>query len=610
MPRNSLGTLRRSQTLTTFGPGAIIDFRAGGHGGAAISVVAAGLEEWDSNAPPAGLANEQTTVEPRLQQRLGVQGFRLPPVTPQVAPGEPPTNAGVLPGVRFPRWLQCPECRILRKQEEWHPEPGDPALYCSECNARAHGGHRVHVVPVRFVTACKRGHLGEFPWHYWVKHNQQGCKGTLKLDSTGGAGLAALVLSCVDCGARQTMESCLSRNAFGSVKCEGRRPWLPVDPEPCTEPLRAFQRGASNLYFPVVASALDIPPFSDRIQKLLGVFWDGMVDATDDERRLLIKLHKLEEVLGGMPAEKILAEVKSRVEVLNRGTLDDLRWEEFVQFTKDGAQAFAEDSEFEIRTEQVPSEAKRFVNRLIRATRLREVRALRGFTRVLPPDSQAKDDPKQARISVRKLSWLPAIEVRGEGIFVELNPSALGKWEESATVVERASVVDAAYRRDWQERNGSDSSPPKQITARFLLVHSLAHALIRALAVDCGYSTASLRERLYCEQGERSMTGLLIYTATPDSDGTLGGLARQGTTKRFAPLLEGAIEGLRWCSSDPLCITGRHALSEQTNGAACHACMMVPETSCEEFNRLLDRALLVGLPDDPKVGFFQTLIGT
>lgn len=608
MPRNSLGTLRRSQTLTTYGPGAIIDFRAGGHGGAAISVVAAGLEEWDSNAPPAGLAHEQTTYEPRLQQRLGVQGFRLPPVAPQVAPGQAATNAGVLPGVRFPRWLQCPECKILRPQEEWHPEPGDPALYCADCGAKAHGRRRIHVVPVRFVTACSQGHLGDFPWHNWVSHLRAGCKGTLKLDSSGGAGLSALVLSCLECGASRTMESCLSSDAFKPLRCEGRRPWLPVASEPCKEGLRAFQRGASNLYFPVVASALDIPPFSDRLQKQLGAFWDGMVDATDDERRVLIKVHKLVEHLGGMPADRILEEIKARLEFISRGSLDDLRWEEYLQFTAETPQALGEETEFEVRPEQVPAEARRFVSRLVRATRLREVRALRAFTRVVPPDTRVKDDPKHASISVRKLPWLPAVEVRGEGIFLELNREGLEPWEKKQAVQRRAELIQAAYRADWQQRHGADSEPPRHITPRFLLVHSLAHALIRQLGIDCGYSSASLRERLYCEEGTRSMVGVLIYTATPDSDGTLGGLARQGTTKRFAPLLEGAIRALQWCSSDPLCITGRHALTEQTNGAACHACMMVPETSCEEFNRLLDRALLVGLPDDPSVGFFHALL--
>jgi hypothetical protein len=125
---------------------------------------------------------------------------------------------------------------------------------------------------------------------------------------------------------------------------------------------------------------------------------------------------------------------------------------------------------------------------------------------------------------------------------------------------------------------------------------------MRQLALTCGYSTASLRERLYTGA---ETCGLLIYTATTDADGTLGGLQRQGEERRIGQLLRDAVASQRWCSSDPLCISGAMMFSNETNGAACHACVLAPETSCEEFNRFLDRAFLVGLPSDPAVGFFR-----
>lgn len=173
MAQNELGDVRRSQIITTHGPGSIVDFRAGGYGGAGVSVVAAGLEEWDRWAAPPGLGHPQTVYEPRLQKQLGVEGFRLPPVAPQVAPGVYSRKAGKLVGVRFPRWLQCPRCHLLRQAKHWNEDAGDPALYCGECSDKAGGRNRVHIVPARFIVVCDNGHLDEFPWDWWVKHDEK-----------------------------------------------------------------------------------------------------------------------------------------------------------------------------------------------------------------------------------------------------------------------------------------------------------------------------------------------------------------------------------------------------------------------------------------------------
>jgi hypothetical protein len=190
------------------------------------------------------------------------------------------------------------------------------------------------------------------------------------------------------------------------------------------------------------------------------------------------------------------------------------------------------------------------------------------------------------------------VEVRGEGIFVELNPERVATW--STTFQARADKINAAFLEDWERRH-KDVEPPFEVSPKVLLVHSLAHALIRQLSLECGYSAASLRERLYFEEG---CSGFLIYTAAPDSDGTLGGLARQGKADAFVAILEGALRSELWCASDPLCITGVHSQSEKASGAACHSCLLVSETSCEQFNRLLDRQTLVGAPDSPGTGFF------
>jgi hypothetical protein len=237
------------------------------------------------------------------------------------------------------------------------------------------------------------------------------------------------------------------------------------------------------------------------------------------------------------------------------------------------------------------------------------VRAIWAFTRITPP---ADDDPNNiaqyAKIKRGDLNWLPAIEVRGEGIFLTLDEERLTKWESHKTVQTRAQQLHDAWLKNWQSRRKTQEKPDRTITPRFVLLHSLAHALIRQLSLECGYSSSALRERLYIDSEPLPMAGLLIYTATPDSEGTLGGLVRQGLPRRIAGLVPAAICAMRWCSNDPLCIKDITTLSDPTNLAACHACIMISETSCEEFNCLLDRAMLVGLPDDPAVGFFSDML--
>lgn len=600
---NELGELRRSSLISTFGPGAIVDFRADG---AAVSAVVAGLEAWDEGTPTPAHNHPQTITEPRLEKKLGVHGFRLPPVFPEGA-----SRVESLVAVRFPSWLQCPRCYHIKPVNRWMGRPGKVSRYCVECTAGRPGGARagreIFVVPVRFVTACEAGHLDEFPWNVWVGHKPD-ChnREDLILESKG-AGLAGLVLRCPTCKLGRSLEGIFSEHALGSLPCRGRRPWLKTDDRACTRNLRVLQRGASNLYFPVTDSALDIPPWSDSLQRALGVYWSPIVGVAPEQRLKLVEMLKT-TVLAHMKqsAAEIVEAVNTREKLLERPESQNLRIDEYQQFISDAPIKFPEHKEFEIRRETVPAVMQHYFDRIVRAVRLREVRAISAFTRINPPDpSEGIDGEAPAPISESKLTWLPAIEVRGEGIFVRFNEGTLRQWADNPKVGERASRLDAAYVRAWKERQGKEGRPSRAVTPAFVLLHTFAHVLMRQISLDCGYSSASLRERLYVDN---HMCGLMVYTATTDSDGTMGGLARQGEPQRLEPAIEAAIRASQWCSSDPLCMAGLNSLSEGLNNAACHACVLAPETSCEEFNTLLDRAFLVGLPDAPEVGFFQALL--
>lgn len=303
--------------------------------------------------------------------------------------------------------------------------------------------------------------------------------------------------------------------------------------------------------------------------------------------------------------EKLAEEIQQRLSALQDPEIDDIRGAEYRQFTLPHGYHKESDREFETRVVDLPPTLSRYFTRCVRVVRLREVRAVKGFTRIIPPGDE--DDAKMAPIYESPHNWLPAIEVRGEGIFLEFSADALARWDDD-TVRSRAKRIDENWELEWRNR-GYDPSKRRTITARFLLLHTFAHSLMRQLTLDCGYSTAALRERLYVrEQSNSVMAGVLIYTGTSDADGTLGGLQRQGEAPRLVRSIPAAIQSMEWCSSDPLCIEG--ALSDRAglSISACHACVLAPETACEEFNRFLDRALLVGLPGKKGVGYFEDML--
>lgn len=140
---------------------------------------------------------------------------------------------------------------------------------------------------------------------------------------------------------------------------------------------------------------------------------------------------------------------------------------------------------------------------------------------------------------------------------------------------------------------------------RYILLHTLAHLIIRELTTQCGYTSASLKEKIYSSEGEeKEMCGILIYTASSDSDGSLGGLARQGVTEKLRDILLTMLEEASWCSNDPICIDSTSQGYASLNYAACHACGLLPETSCECGNVLLDRGAIIGTAEDTSLGYF------
>ncbi|MGB9631715.1 MAG: DrmB family protein [Chloroflexaceae bacterium] len=546
------GKLRPSQIITTFGPGAVVDLPE-------ESVMITGIDLW-----PQGPIIQET----RLQQALGVKHFRAPAIG---------NLEGDVPCVRFPRNRVCmnKDCSLI----SWNKK-------CPDCNSDTY--------PARLIVICSEGHADDFPWHWWA-HRGKKCssKPELRLINQGRtAALADLVVKCSTCGQQQPLAGALGAGAVGR-KCSGKHPWLPGKPDAnCNAEPRSVLRGASNVYFSSLLSALSIPPWTSPIQAAINTHWTTLLPIANNEalqRTLILELPEF----AGFNLEDVIRAIKERIS--GTTTLNTLRHEEFRAFRNPGGEISHID--FQIRTEPVPIGFEPYIKRVILTHRLREVRVLRGFTRIDPVDADNVDAPI-APIMAQPQDWLPAVEHRGEGIFIELNEDRVVNWEANSAVRQRINEMLQVYNQ-WREQRGMkrlDSLLP-----RLVLIHTLAHLLIRQLSLDCGYSSTSLRERIYAGI---NMCGLLIYTASADSDGSLGGLVQQGLQDRLGATLRALLENARWCSSDPLCSEHQPLLTRQMKGAACHACCLISETSCEVSNRLLDRALVCDLPNLAPTGFF------
>lgn len=607
MPDNMVGELRRSSVIMTYSPGAVADMRA--ESGAPVSGVTAGLDDWDRYAPLQDNLKYQKIIERRLCKKLAKKYFRLPPVLEKEAKkrdGSLDESSLVLS--RFPKWLQCPTCEIIRPAKFWAKDPGRAYRFCAQCSDRLPGSKKVFAVPVRFVTACENGHLDEFPWNWWVQHKSE-CKNIDKLKLTSeGPGLAGLHVICPECGSKRSLDGSFAKKALEGLKCNGNRPWIGGKWEECNckgadGNYRVLQRGASNLYYPVIESALDIPPWTHRLEAELGDYWDSLLEIPLLEDR--IKFIKILPNLANLAAhlnlspEQLAETFEKMQQDLDTTDVNNLKPDEYRVFTSGIDET---DQEFETSNQIVPAEIRSVVSQVVRVARLREVRVARGFTRIKPPFDP--DGPEVAKLSKVPKEWLPAIEVRGEGIFLKLDIDKVEEWENKLGGQPRIKSLAKSWELEWNSRYPGKPLP-FAVTPRLLMIHSFSHAIIHQLTLECGYSSASLRERLYADNG---MAGVLIYTATPDSDGTLGGLQRRAMPDLLGPTVIGAIKAMEWCSSDPLCISGEIAAPESHSVASCHSCLMLPETSCELHNRFLDRALLIGYGSDSLPGFCSLLL--
>ena len=497
------GKLRPSQAVTQYGPGSLVDLPS-------LSMVVAGIDDWDTTTA-------RRVEEPRLAAKLEVDFFRRAPYFRHQG------SIGGVPARIFPKYLVCPRCSRLAPHTSFNFNEVRPEHTCTATHA---GGAQPVVFPARFMVACPKGHLDDFPWSTYVHGGDIECKEELKLRDSGKTGaITDLWIRCDTHDVSKNLGQAMGVAARRRLpRCTGNRPWLgPESRQQCDEEVRVILRGASNAYFPVVVSAISVPPWSDPIQLALGEYVDQLAKIdTVDKLQAWLDLVSAPE-LDEFDADRLWDALERRRS--GEISVEDLRREEWESFTG-GHHHMDPKSQFQVRPAEVPEEVADIIAGVTQVLRLREVRALRGFTRIDPiPDIGDLGEVEAvnaglAGISATRKNWLPGVDLRGEGVFINLREEQVQAWEQRPEILELQAAHAQAQRR-WFDARQLPLPTPRP--ARYLLLHSIAHLLIRQFGLDCGYASASLRERLYSATGPDPMAGILIYTASSDSEGSLGG---------------------------------------------------------------------------------------
>lgn len=576
--------IRASTVANAAGVGAVIDVGV-------ESFVVPGINFWKQSSL-------QGVTLPRLSSRLNKQLKTMTDTKPWLKVG------------RFPRALFCEKCRkITFWKVEFEKKGQEPSCPHSGCDGA--------LVPMRFVVACENGHLEDFDWGQWAHSGPNaspGCRSreklTFKVDEKAATGgLASLVVGCEVCSSSRSLEQVTSKDANQHLlgKCSCRHPWLFGAQGSCDAEPQVLQRGATNLHYPVTISALDIPDdlvlepaeeFSEQIMahknygKLKGLFSDT---EGDNKIYLDIVADAIAEVVGckvGTVLDVVKADVDGKPvsgKVMDKTELDqnlllNEEWKTIRHALDTGGIA---GQNFRARPEPLdensPLWAKRLLEGVVLVERLREVRAYRGFQRVKPGGRERTVAPD---VSASE-NWLPCTEVFGEGIALAFDLDRLKAW---STTIPEKELRDLEHLEEKRLDENFWFLP--KVDPVFMALHALSHLLLRRITFECGYSSSSMRERLYFDP-EQGSAGIMIYTADADSEGSLGGLVRQGHQDRLAQTLYEAAEQGRWCSADPVCSETAGQGLGGFNRAACHACLLVAETSCTCANTVLDRRLLL-----------------
>lgn len=597
------GEIRQSQLITTFGPGSMVDLPN-------YSVLVSGLEFWS--------AGGENIAEPRLTRKLarvlGVNSVELR--TPPPASDDPGAATTGITGFQFPEWF------ITQGLEESKGSAVRTRLLVNR-KALTKGKYidrdkkKKAVVPVRFVRACRAGHINDIDWYSFAHNGPSECakqRRQLFIDERGTSGDLTEVWIRCECGkAERSMAQAaiLANRALGV--CDGSRIWLgPYTKETCGEPNRLLIRSASNAYFPQTMSVISLPERDDTVRRAIDAVW-SYVEAVEtiDDLKYERKKAAVKAGLEGISDDEAFADIQGR-------RLGGAKTDKPVKVAELETLITSKDEVGEDRPEGIffaralPRAVwdrpwMQQIERVVLVHRLREVVAQVAFTRfeASAPDIEGELDIGVRLASLaREVSWLPAFENKGEGIFLQFKTKAISDWLQLADVQARSAKLGTGFAEWKKEHQGTKREFPG---AAYLMLHSFSHLLITALSLSCGYPASSIRERVYAIPNVGY--GVLVYTGTSDAEGTLGGLVQVG--RRIHETVKAALDLGMLCSNDPVCAQHDPASRHERrflHGAACHGCLLISETSCEQQNDFLDRALIIPTVQDHGGQFFSEIM--
>ncbi len=634
-----VGEVRHGQLITTYGPGAMVDLPD-------RSVVVGGLNLWHYSRDDDSFTIDESRLVAKLRGLLGVSTLLLkrPPSNDDTYAEQFKSSSGIR-SPQFPLWFVAqpkkdpfpphtdesgkryrtrpliPKDRLVDDKYPWR-EPGGPL-------------QKLDVVPVRFVQCCANGHLSDIDWNRFAHGGaRSNCQEDLWLDEAGaGNDFNEIYVRCPKCNKRQALASTKGETGASLLgQCRGHRPWLgnfSTDALACTDEQgkprynRLLVRSASNAYFPEMIGAISIPEAEDPLRQLIANNLSHCTKITSaDKLKTLLEVDAIHENIAPAFRERDPDEV---IAILNavRGIKGDvptekqppLKQQEIKALYAPSAALGSSDPVSTFHAEILPLTGKptwftdRF-DRVLKVHRLREVMALIGFTRLEPIVKGVDGDPidqhdigaKRADINNKELDWVPAIENFGEGLFLGVSEAALQAWCQGDGVVQHSSRHREACKL-WNRDHGLKANEFDWPGEAYLMLHSLAHLLITTAALECGYSASAIKERIYSFPGQGY--GILLYTSGSGSEGTLGGLV--SLADRIDQLVASALERGRLCSNDPFCSMHQPESDLEkrySHGAACHGCLLIAETSCEQRNQFLDRAFVVPTLDVADAAFF------
>ncbi len=588
--------------ITTYGPGALIDLPRD-------SAVVAGIDGWG--------ASLERIDEPRVRRTLSrMTGVKNPEL--RVPPTPDPTeywraSPKGIDAYRFPEWFVVQEAPGAASASGSADKPRSRRLVHRKHldDRRKYDGRPV--VATRFVVACPRGHVADLPWRYFVHGGPEPCLGQLWLDETGATGeLANLRVRC-SCGQSRSMTEANELGPKRLGTCTGVRPWLGPDARTdCDQFGRLLIRTATNAYFPLLVRALSIPDKRLAIDQKVADLWDYLDIVTGVAELGFIKRKpKVAAGLQGFDDAEVIEAIKRR----RKGDAGDRSVKEVeIEALLAVPEGFGDDVPIDpnfharkLRSGPGSGRFREFIETVVQVHRLREVLALGGFTRLEAPmpdiDGEYRDDVERADISLDP-SWFPAVENRGEGVLLHFSADAVHDWRERSAVRQRINDLETGHAA-WATRR---KHAPRFPGGVYVMLHTFSHMLLQSISDRCGYPAASIRERVYMDRSSKRF-GVLLYTSSPDAEGTLGGLVQQA--RHVDGHIERALRTAALCSNDPVCAQHSPASSIEErwlHGAACHGCALVAETSCEMRNDYLDRALVVPTLSEGDAAFFSNEI--